>query len=239
MTNPRTSYDVTIIGGGVAGSSAGVFTARAGLDTLIIENDHSTLRKCAHLENYLGFPAGVRPALFLEMARDHTEIAGCERFVDEVSRVQPIGEDEFIVEFGNERVQTRYVLVASWADSEFLSGSGVETESEEPGPIDVIPTDENGCTNIEGLYAAGRLTKERHQAIVNAGAGARVALTIVNDAKPEFYNDWVVPEGYYEGYDREMPGGVEEITQDERRRRVQRSRAVMGSYFEEPDDREL
>lgn len=230
-TDPVTAYDVTIIGGGVAGSAAGVFTARAEMETLIVENNRSTLGKCAHLENYLGFPDGIRPALFLEMARDHTNVAGCERVTGTVSHVEPTGEGEFIVEFGDMRVRTDYVLIASWADSEFLDGCDVETEPEEPGPVDVVPTDEEGRTDVAGLYAAGRLTKDHHQAIVNAGAGARVALTIINDVEPEFYNDWVVPEGYYEGYDREIPESVEEVSHEERRQRVRRSRETMRDYF--------
>lgn len=45
------TYDVIVIGGGPAGSSAGVFTARAELDTLILEDGRSTVQKCAYLEN--------------------------------------------------------------------------------------------------------------------------------------------------------------------------------------------
>lgn len=235
-TGPVTTYDVTIIGGGVAGSAAGVFTARAEMETLIVENDRSSLGKCAHLENYLGFPAGIRPTLFLKMARDHTDAAGCDRVLETVSRIESSKESGFIVQFEDTRVRTDYVLVASWADSEFLDDCDVETELEEPGPVEVVPTDEDGRTNVEGLYAAGRLTKEHHQAIVNAGAGARVALTLINDSNPEFYNDWVVPEGYYKGYDRDTPESVEEVSHEERRRRVRRSRETMRDYFTAEED---
>ena len=36
-----TRYDVAIIGGGPAGSSAGVFCSRAGLDTVVVADDRS------------------------------------------------------------------------------------------------------------------------------------------------------------------------------------------------------
>lgn len=49
-------YDVVIVGGGPAGCSAGVFTGRYGLDTVIFDRGRSSLRRCAYLENYLGFP---------------------------------------------------------------------------------------------------------------------------------------------------------------------------------------
>ena len=53
--------DVAIVGGGPAGCAAGVFCSRAGLDTVVVSNDRSTLQKCAFVENYLGFPAGIEP----------------------------------------------------------------------------------------------------------------------------------------------------------------------------------
>ena len=48
--------DVLIVGGGVAGLSAGIFTGRAGLDTLVVSEGESILERNAHLENYPGSP---------------------------------------------------------------------------------------------------------------------------------------------------------------------------------------
>jgi len=52
-------YDTTIIDGVIAGLSAAVFTARHGLDPLVLDAGESILRRNAHLENFPGFPAGV------------------------------------------------------------------------------------------------------------------------------------------------------------------------------------
>ncbi len=49
-------YDVAIVGGGPTGCSAGVFTARYGLDTVLFDRGRSSIASCAHLENYLGSP---------------------------------------------------------------------------------------------------------------------------------------------------------------------------------------
>ncbi|MCH7660101.1 MAG: FAD-dependent oxidoreductase, partial [Euryarchaeota archaeon] len=62
-----TEYDVVIVGGGVAGLSAGIFTARAGLETLIVDQGRSILARNALLENYPGFPIGINPRRFLDM----------------------------------------------------------------------------------------------------------------------------------------------------------------------------
>jgi len=99
------------------------------------------------------------------------------------------------------------------------------------GSVSVVPTDDRGETNVDCVYAAGRITDTHHQAIVNAGDGARVALEIVEEVDPEFYNDWVAPEGYYEQYDREVPVGVKEIDHSERRHRVERANEYMRTFF--------
>lgn len=46
---------VVIIGNGPAGISAALYTARAGIDTVVIGKDHGALGKAAEIENYYGF----------------------------------------------------------------------------------------------------------------------------------------------------------------------------------------
>jgi thioredoxin reductase (NADPH) len=54
-------YDVIIIGGGPAGLAAGLYTARAKLDALLIEKDplHCNLCLVKRIDNYPGFPEGI------------------------------------------------------------------------------------------------------------------------------------------------------------------------------------
>ncbi|TKX78401.1 FAD-dependent oxidoreductase, partial [Halorubrum sp. SD626R] len=50
MGGERRGRDVVVVGGGVAGLSAAVFTARHGLDTLVVDAGGSVLRRNARLE---------------------------------------------------------------------------------------------------------------------------------------------------------------------------------------------
>ncbi|ELY97010.1 thioredoxin reductase-like protein [Natrialba chahannaoensis JCM 10990] len=225
-------YHVVVVGGGPAGCAASLFCARAGLRTLQLEDGRSTLQKCAFVENYLGFPLGIEPRDLLEIMRAHVAQTACTVRESTVETIQRT-EGGFNVVTDAETIRTRTVLAASWSKSDYLQELGVETEQEEDGPVYEIDTDQQGRTNVEGLYAAGRITGTPHQALVSAGDGARVALHLVSELIPEFYNDWVAPAGYYEGYGKEIPVGVEEVSHEERRLRAERGRAWMREWFDE------
>lgn len=62
-------YDVVIVGGGASGLSAGVFTARYGLSTLILDRGASAIQRCYNIGNYLGF-IGIDPGTF-QIGRAH------------------------------------------------------------------------------------------------------------------------------------------------------------------------
>jgi len=226
------NYDVAIVGGGPAGCAGGVFCSRAGLDTVVVSNGRSTLQKCAFVENYLGFPVGIEPRSLLNLLERHAREAGCTMVEGSVASAA-VDKEGFVLTLDQESITSDLLLAASWSDSDYLEALGVETEPESGrGSVSVVPTDDQGETNVDGVYAAGRITDTHHQAIVNAGDGARVALEIVKKVDPEFYNDWIAPEGYYERYDREVPAGVEEIDHNERRRRAEHANEYMRTFFE-------
>jgi len=52
-------YDVVIIGAGPAGITAGLYTKRANLKTIIFYQESSTLDKTDKIENYYGFSKGI------------------------------------------------------------------------------------------------------------------------------------------------------------------------------------
>ena len=62
VTRPKkTSYDVLIIGSGPAGLTCGIYTAREGLETIVIEKGAlgGRMNFTERIENYPGFPEGI------------------------------------------------------------------------------------------------------------------------------------------------------------------------------------
>jgi hypothetical protein len=202
------AYDVAIVGGGPAGCSAAVFAARYGLDAAVFDRGRSSIRRCAHLENYLGFPAGIDVETLYGLMHDHAETAGCglvADLVESVSRAE--GDARFVVETQEGRsVSARRVVAATRYDGEYLRPLGDEAmfetheyDGEEHERFDRSYAEADGKTPIEGLYVASPSDGADRQAVVAAGRGARVGLAVVGDARREAgfpesiatYYDWM------------------------------------------------
>ena len=224
--SPR-MHDVMIVGGGVAGLSAATFTARADFETLVLDSDDSILRRNAHLENYPGFPAGVNARLLLELLAEGVDRADAERRVGEVVRLGR-DDDAFTAETAaGDRYRADRVIAATKNAVDYLPGGVEIVDRGKP----FVAVDERGRTTVSGLYAAGRLAGKPHQAIVSAGHGAEVAVTLLEDADTPFYHDWVTPDGYFTDRGRDLPPGCEELDDAERRRREDAARELMRERF--------
>ena len=236
MQETEPKPNLVVVGAGPAGLSAAVFAARAGFDTTVLEDGTSILRRNAHLENFLGFPAGVNSRLLLEMGRDQAERSGAELVESDVEAVERADEDaRFVIHTDDGDHDADRVIVASWADASLLDTFDLDTTQQ--GSKTFIESDD-GRTGAEGLYVAGRIAGQPHQTMVNAGHGAKAALSAIHDSEVPFYHDWVVPEGYFTDRGRDVPPGCEEISEEKRKQREKESLRVMREYFADahPDE---
>jgi threonine dehydrogenase-like Zn-dependent dehydrogenase len=210
-------HDVVVVGGGPAGCSAGVFAARYGLDTVIFDRGRSSIQRCAHLENYLGFPAGIDIETLYGLMHDHAEEAGCVIVPDLVESVERAGDgDGFVVEpQEGDAVTARRVVAATRYDGEYMRGlddeSAMFEEYEHDGEthetFDSEYADHDGTTPVDGLYVASPSADADRQAIMAAGRGARVGLRVVEDVREERgypesvvdHYDWMREESTLDG----------------------------------------
>jgi len=188
-------HDVVIVGGGPAGCSTGVFTARYGLDTAVFDRGRSSIQRCAHLENYLGFPAGIGIETLYELMHDHAEEAGCEIVPDLVESVERTDDgDGFVVKLQEgDAVTSQRVVAATCYDGGYMRGldddsamfEEYEDDRETHETFDSEYADYDGTTPADGLYVASPSAEADRQAIMAAGRGARVGLRVVEDAREQ------------------------------------------------------
>jgi len=199
---PDIDYDVVVIGGGPAGSSAGIFTARYGLETAVFDRGNAALPRCAFLENYPGFPGGIGIDVFQDLLHAHVEKTGCDLVPEMVVSVEQADGKGFVVETDEgQRVRTAQVVAAAWYDGSYLRPLGEdamfethEHHGETEERFDPDYPDDNGRTPIEGLYVASPAGSRSAQAVVAAGNGAHVARTLIEDRRREQgYSGGVAP----------------------------------------------
>jgi thioredoxin reductase len=229
--------DVAVIGGGPAGLTAAIFTAGNGLDTVLLDAGPPILARNAHLANYPGFVYGVDPRALLDLMRSQADAAGCDRRDARVTAVaDEQGSAAFRLTTADDRLCADRVVAATKNEAGYLDGlDGVAIRDR--GKT-FVEADERGRTGVDGLYVAGRLAGKPHQAVVAAGHGAEVAVTLLEDADRPFYHDWTAPDGYFTDRGRDVPPGCEEIEAEERRARDERARVAMREALSTPHPRE-
>ncbi|QFU83642.1 NAD(P)/FAD-dependent oxidoreductase [Natronorubrum aibiense] len=180
--------DVAIVGGGPAGLSAALFTAKNGLETVVFDTDETWMHK-AHLFNYPGIRS-ISGSEFMKLTRGQVSDRGADvRETEEVTDVEATG-DGFRVDTEDDSYEADYVVLATGADRSIAEG--LECAFEDDGTVDV---DLEMETSVENLYATGAMVRpEEWQAVIAAGDGAAAALHILSKEKGEHFHDFDVPD---------------------------------------------
>jgi thioredoxin reductase len=179
--------DVLVIGGGPAGLSAALFTAKNGLETAVFDTDSTWMHK-AHLFNYPGI-GSVDGSNYLATLRDQVDDFGVERHQGtEVTTVEAT-DDGFVVETADDEYTGEYVVLATGANRDLAADLGCAFTDE-----DVVDVDVTMETSVENAYATGAMVRaEEWQAVISAGDGAAAALNVLSKEKGEHYHDFDVP----------------------------------------------
>ena len=120
--------DVIIIGGGPAGYTAALYTARANLNPLVIEgfNWGGQLMITSDVENYPGYADGVLGPAMIADFRRQAERFGAEFMTDDVTSVD-LSERPFRVHVGDDEYRAGAVIVATGASARQLGLSSEQT----------------------------------------------------------------------------------------------------------------
>ena len=118
--------EVIVIGGGPAGYTAALYSARANLRPLVIEGFQwgGQLMITSDVENYPGYPDGVMGPEMMQQFRYQAERFGAEFLTDDVTRVD-FSERPFRVFVGDVEHRAETVIIATGATARQL---GLESE---------------------------------------------------------------------------------------------------------------
>jgi thioredoxin reductase (NADPH) len=183
-------YDVAIVGGGPAGASAATFTARAGLQTVLIDADAGMTRR-AMLNNHLGFPEGVTGPDLVDNGKLMAAKAGAKVAAGKVVELRANGSEGFSVSTEDgQSYDARQVILTLGANPELARQAGITTKpGTEPHIKEIVDVDAQGRTSLPGVWAAGTAAGVSVHTIVTAGDGARVAINLISGTKGERHVD--------------------------------------------------
>ncbi len=125
--------NVIIIGSGPAGLTAATYAARANLKPLVIEGvivggqTGGQLMITTDVENYPGFPDGVKGPELVDLMRRQAERFGTRFVLADVERCELRNGSPFTLEADGKTYQTHAVILATGASARWL---GLESERE-------------------------------------------------------------------------------------------------------------
>ncbi len=120
-------YDVVIIGAGPAGLSAGLYAARATLNTLIIEKEAigGQIKNTNEVANYPGADLDISGAELTQKMLEQAESFGAKKVSDEIVEVDFSGDIK-ILKGKDKEYKAKSVIIATGAVSRLIGAPGEE-----------------------------------------------------------------------------------------------------------------
>ena len=159
MSESLKKYDVIIIGGGPAGLSAGIYTARARLSTLLIERAAigGQIINAGKVENYPGYADGIGGIELTQAMHQQAEKFGMATLYDEVIGIEVNGKDKIIKTSQGDFI-AKTVIIAGGAKRQKL---GV------PGEAEFTGKGVSYCATCDGAFF-----REKTIAVIGGGNAA-------------------------------------------------------------------
>lgn len=167
-------YDIIVIGGGPAGYTAALYTARAGLSTLVIEKLYAggQMTETMQIDNYPGFSQGIDGITLGMNMQEGAKRFGAETVNEEVLSVELTGEEKTVRTSAGEYAASA-VIVATGAEHRHL---GVEKERELTGRGVAY------CAACDGMFYKGKTV-----AVVGGGNSAAADAMVLSRLAEKVY----------------------------------------------------
>jgi thioredoxin reductase (NADPH) len=160
MTEGKKVENAIVVGGGPAGYTAALYTARANLEPLVFEGFQwgGQLQNTTDVENYPGYPEGIMGPEMMGQFRAQAERFGTRFVTDDVDRVELSDGGVQKVYLGDEEHLAKTVILAMGAEPRRL---GV------PGELELSGRGVSTCGVCDGAFF-----KDRRVIVIGGGDSA-------------------------------------------------------------------
>ena len=216
------TYDLIIIGGGPAGITAGIYTSRQKLNTLLITKAFGgqIARKAVMIENYPGFEeiSGIE---LIQRLEKHLRKQKIDIERDEVGKVKKVKDHFLVITKSKNGFEAKAVISASGADPRPL---------EVPGEKEFIGRGLSYCVTCDGPLFEGK-----NVAVVGGGNSAfEAAIFLSKIAKKIYILEYgKVVKADAENQERIKKTGKVEVITDAALKKIQGKQFVNSIIFED------
>ncbi|EGL82338.1 FAD-dependent pyridine nucleotide-disulfide oxidoreductase [Caldalkalibacillus thermarum TA2.A1] len=187
-------YDVIIIGGGIAGGSAAIYTAYGELSTLVLDTEKSQIHQISELRNYPGILQTTGTKL-RQTIKEQAKRFGTQWRTEKVIGISKHKQHYTVITEQGNGYEGKYVIIATNLGTELLEDLGISLKVNENVPSgkikEVVGVQFNGRTRLDRLYVAGLLAGMPSQSVIASGHGVAVAIQILSreKGKPFMWHD--------------------------------------------------
>ncbi|MCL9814530.1 NAD(P)/FAD-dependent oxidoreductase [Natranaeroarchaeum aerophilus] len=141
-------HEVVIVGSGIAGLSAAVYTARADLEPLVLEGPEpgGQLTLTTDVENYLGFPDGVGGMELIQHGKEQAKRFGATFEHGTVEAASVEGEPMELQLSNGESLRTHALIVATGASARWVGAANED---------DLMGYGLSTCATCDGAFHRG------------------------------------------------------------------------------------
>jgi thioredoxin reductase (NADPH) len=141
-------YDLLIVGAGLAGLTAGMYAARFGLRTLIVEHMAAggQVLNVEKIENFPGFPQGISGFDLGPLVQEQAEAAGAEFSMDTAVGLEVVG-DRRVLRCENSEFSGRAIVIAAGSA---LRSLGI------PGEAEFVGKGVSHCASCDAPFFVGK-----------------------------------------------------------------------------------
>jgi len=140
---------VVILGTGIAGLTAAIYAARANLSPLVLSGmeDGGQLTLTTDVENFPGFPQGIKGPELIELCKKQAEKFGAKFKFGLATKVEKKKEKIIVTVDETEKIETKALIVATGASARWL---GIPSEEKYKGKG--VTT----CATCDGAFFKGK-----------------------------------------------------------------------------------